>query len=219
MSNGTSEEGLDLTSIGYPIPLPFPAVDAYVFELVTPLTTIPFITRRQFRLRRTTLTAGSARYFLDAVSAGNHANLFSILIRMVDSELSYLSIDLPAGGTPYSTETLFEFARWLIESMFKDRNSIHEHKSTASGSTKEQGATLLYLTPEALLTPRKQGSHQNWPEDNWAWEQVNTLGRPRNEVRSEWIQRLSPKRKTLRDANDSFRKAVSSHRKPKTESG
>ncbi len=219
MSNGALKEESEFDVIGYPLPLPFPAVDAYVLELITPLTTIPFITRPRYKLRRTTLTTGSARYYLDAVSGGNRANLFSISIRMVDGELTYLSLERPLEGSAYTIDTLYEFARWLIEAMFKDRNSIHERKSTVSGSIQEQVSTLLYLAPEALLTPRKQGSHQSWPEDNWAWEQVNTVGRSRKEVRSEWLQRLSPKRKTLSDANDSFRKAVSPHRKPRAESG
>jgi hypothetical protein len=55
---------------------------------------------------------------------------------------------------------------------------------------------------------------RSWPEDTWAWEQVNSHKRPREDVKPEWLARLSANR-PLEDVNRSFRYAVDSRRRRK----
>ena len=54
--------------------------------------------------------------------------------------------------------------------------------------------------------------------DDWAWRQVNEEHRNRNEVYSEWVDKITPQRRQdLADLRDSFNKAVRPDRGKKKE--
>ena len=57
--------------------------------------------------------------------------------------------------------------------------------------------------------PHGKGGRPRYPEDDYAWEQVNVVGRKRKDVYPEWKERADPDRlKELADPQDSFNKAV-----------
>jgi hypothetical protein len=61
----------------------------------------------------------------------------------------------------------------------------------------------------AFALPHRKGGRPRYPEDDYAWEQVNVNHRDRKDVYPEWKERADPDRlKQLADPQDSFNKAV-----------
>ena len=68
---------------------------------------------------------------------------------------------------------------------------------------------LMIEAEPALALPHGKGGRPRFPEDDYAWEQVNVNHRGRKDVYPEWKERADPDRlKQLADPQDSFNKAV-----------
>ncbi len=112
------------------------------------------------------------------------------------------------------------FSDWMNEEE-EQQNILQEMARIMHGVSEKETPILLPSTEvsetlDAVLRrkPRPgKGTHTSWAEDDWAWEQVNVQKRPRQEVRGEWLQRLSENRPALRDQARSFRHAVNPERK------
>lgn len=61
--------------------------------------------------------------------------------------------------------------------------------------------------------PTRKGGRPSDPDNDWAREQVQDLGRPSRDVYPEWLERIGTRAQTLDDPSDSFKKAI----KPKKE--
>ncbi len=69
---------------------------------------------------------------------------------------------------------------------------------------------------EARPEFRGQSGRPRNEDDDWAWEQVNVLKRPRPEVEREWKRRIGERAFTLADVRDSFKQAVRPRRGTKS---
>jgi hypothetical protein len=221
------------------IPFPLPAVDAYLREVCVTLTRA--ISRRETRLgyRRVALTLGSIEYSLTLSAATpdqsfDRLSVVDIYARALDHSRTYLSIEPAsvlqpsadaaaqaafitlvqsiAGFFSTMTEQLYEEQAQFERLLSQQRANADDQHSYPATPRSDLATAARQLGGLLGAMPRKIGSHQSWPEDDWAWEEVNTKKRPRAEVRAEWEQRLSPERK-LKDPKDSFRHAVLSGRK------
>lgn len=54
----------------------------------------------------------------------------------------------------------------------------------------------------------RKGGRPSDPDNDWAREQVHTLGRPPSDVYPEWLERIGDRAKTLDDPYDSFKKVI-----------
>ena len=59
----------------------------------------------------------------------------------------------------------------------------------------------------------RKGGRPSDPDNDWAREQVQDLGRPSRDVYPEWLERIGSRAQTLDNPSDSFKKAI----KPKKE--
>lgn len=73
------------------------------------------------------------------------------------------------------------------------------------------------VTPTAPQRPERKGGRPRNADDDWAWEQVNELGRDPREVYPEWLSRIGKRQNRLADPEDSFDKAVKPTRGKKRE--
>jgi len=203
------------------LPYAFAVVDAGLWECFISRKIVSFLTSRRQRM-----TTGSARYILTWREGAD--NFAEIQIRTVGEEATHIAIipgtfarqnhlDEPNG---IIEATLEIFIGWLNKDQLRMIEALEEEKRSEEeidalwrpkdeDVLKEQLSQYIAASP----TPHKHGSHISWPEDDWAWEQVNTHNRPRNVVRIEWLRALSPTRRQLSNAADSFRKAVNPKRK------
>ena len=169
------------------------------------------------------MTTGSTRYTV--AWRDGAGNFVAIQIRMVNEQATHIAITPGALAREHPDElqglaeaTLQIFIGWLNQDQLRMTQAREEAAKAEERidalwrpSTREDLEKLLAAVSGGKKL--KLGTHKSWPEDDWAWEQVNTLKRPRQEVRAEWLQHLSPERRKLKDPADSFRHAVNPNRK------
>jgi hypothetical protein len=214
---------------------PFLAVDAAAEEyLIHELQkNDPGIVVRRAKMT----TAGSARYILSLSHKGGAEVFAELKLRMINEHLTYIVINPVAKTRPQISEkneiskvlealqntlallrgAVFEsFTLWLRVDQ-QNMNELFTESSALDGALdtlNQVHLTSSIAAAQALIqSPQRLGERVSWPEDDWAWEQVNVKKRPRREVRGEWLQRLSQKRPQLKDPERSFRHAVSPNRK------
>ena len=206
---------------------PFPLVDAALEEFLITQRQLPQVTAR-----RQQVSSGSARYLLQLADPKAMLKIAIIRVRMVGENATHIVITPTSFSQPIPGELLEGylevlhgwlaiFIYWLTEEQvrvakfLKDQHAAREAMLTALPPD-PQKVQAYFAALRSARTQSKRGGPYSWPEDDWAWEQVNTLSRPRREVRKEWEQRLSPDRPPLQDIDRSFRHAVNPKRKPET---
>ena len=173
-----------------------------------------------FRLthRRQTITTGSAVYHVSLTIEGEPEYIGSIVLQMFDERLTHVFAEpkhapMAPEWRHLIEEILGTFLDTLARLLPQDQQHIRQMASkprSANHASLSLNAAMQALTSSGVS---KVGTHLSWPEDDWAWEQVNTQARPRADVRREWEQRLSPDRPKLKDPARSFRHAVNPKRK------
>ena len=198
----------------FAIPLPFFVVDAAMLEVFRESPTTVGV---RLDYRRTSLSTGSVEYYLFGTGKDEkRLRLGTVFICAQDDHLTYINAS-PLEG--FSDKDLDAIQDTLNTIVYVCMQELSEHQAY----TRNLLETMVYglvdnerTEPQLHLSmtsgPTRTGAHSSWPEDDWAWEQVNLHHRPRMEVREEWLQRLSPDR-TLRDKPGSFRHAVNRKRK------
>ena len=203
----------------FAIALPFITIDAAMLEV---LRKSPQKFGVQLDYRRTALSTGSVEYHLFGTGKSEkRLRIGTIFVCAQDDRLTYIDTS-PNDRFSSEEKTLIQGTLNTIVyySMFR----LHDHQAYTQELLKEMPALSDDNLPEPKIHlamtsgSTKTGSHQSWPEDDWAWDQVNLHQRPRMAVREEWMQRLSPDR-TLRDKPGSFRHAVNRERKGKRKAG
>ena len=209
------------------LPYPFPLVDAALQEFLIEQKLLPELTAR-----RQHLTSGSARYLLQLTDPKHTLKLAIIRVRTVGENATHIVITVGSFSKPGPAEFLEGyleslhawlaiFTHWLTEEQgrvakfMQDRHVAREAMLSAPPPDRQKLQAYFAALRSASTEPKRGGPY-SWPEDDWAWEQVNQLGRPRREVRAEWEKRLSPDRPPLQDIDRSFRHAVNANRKQET---
>ena len=100
--------------------------------------------------------------------------------------------------------TTGSFQPGLYPSQVKDE-IIKITSDTLAGLTEHTS-----IQPEQKNNARRKGKsgRPNHAADIWAWEQVNKLNRPMNEVRQEWIVREDVKARELQDSKRQFNRII-----------
>jgi len=224
------QEVVDTTHItsrypmAYVVPFSFAFVDA----------TIEDINNRQkkpqpWKTRRVGLSSASARYDLQIGAQSGSTARLSFYVRIINEQATLIGGFFPdnPSPTPAKIRDLGGAVESLVSMIYAAHSDLYRFaefylNNPGSPIPFEGGEayvrSLQQFAPTGKGGPSRIGQHVSWEEDDWAWEQVNTLGRPRPVVRAEWLQRLSPDRKVLKDPSDSFRKAVNINRKGKRKS-
>jgi len=73
------------------------------------------------------------------------------------------------------------------------------------------------VAPTGLQHQKRKGGRPRNADDDWAWQQVNELGRDPREVYPEWLSRIGKRKNRLADPEDSFDKAIKPTRGKKRE--
>ncbi len=209
------------------LPYPFSLVDAALEEFLIEQRQLPQVTAR-----RQQLSSGSARYLLQFTDPKDTLKIAIIRARMVGENATHIVISPTSLSQPIPGELLEGyleslhawltiFIHWLAEeqlrvTQFMKDKHVRQEAVLSLPPPDLQRLQAYFEELRSTSTQPKRGGPYSWPEDDWAWEQVNTLRRPRREVRKEWEQRLSPDRSPLQDIDRSFRHAVHRSRKPET---
>ena len=201
---------------------PFPIVDAAL---------LVFLEREHPKgthIRREGQTSGSARYVLEYTDPQLALRVAIIDIRMVKENATYVEIALAKFAQVTPREQIFGYMEYFQAYLAQFMDELEQEQAEIAEvlETKRKRASKILPSPsEPILLdfllaplrteelPPRRGGPFTWPEDDWAWEQVNISNRPRREVRSEWQMRLSQERPKLRDQNRSFRHAIDPRRK------
>lgn len=199
---------------------PFAIVDAWLHEW--------FILKKSaksvFTVKRILFTNASVRYTCHLPKAPDVGVIADIDVRVGNERATYVRY---SWGNALSTSDARAFQEFFdamlgvglsddVERVLEMIRETEEARNNPIFKSTLDEATLTAAADRlaGLPLPHKLGSHISWPEDNWAWEEVNIKKRPRLKVRAEWMERLSEKRE-LRDKPRSFRYAVNPKRKEK----
>jgi hypothetical protein len=123
------------------------------------------------------------------------------------SELEAKRAFVQAMGYIWNRDDPEEDAReWpMAEAIFKEKYTLYTRRLPKPAE--ELAESVM------AQKPHSKGGRPTNKDDDWAWERVNTLNRPRAEVKKEWTERNEKAGRHLVDPDDSFRKAVRKNRK------
>jgi len=79
----------------------------------------------------------------------------------------------------------------------------------AVDATNDKSKTIEQIASTGMNPQKIVGGRPRNIDDDWAYEQVRLLNRDKQEVYSEWLEKIGDRRGLLSDSKDSFNKAVS----------
>ena len=221
------EHGSDTIYRADIVPYPYPMVDASLDRF---LRRNVELFQHGVTIQRRQETSGSVRYLLQFKDPEQALSVAVIEVRMVGEQATHITIT-PAG---FKRPVRYKFLQGYIEyahavlALFTYSLSQEHLRTVQYLKAREHAQVAALAAPQpdpaklqAFLdeirskeNPPRRGGPYSWPEDDWAWEQVNIQKQPRRKIRVEWEGRLSPDRPQLQDMDRSFRHAVGKSRKP-----
>ena len=118
--------------------------------------------------------------------------LGSVVVYKLPTDRGYLSFETNEAAGPETS--------WMWLELLTDFEFALESAGIWPGTRSDQA--------EPAARPTRKVGRSRFPENEWAYKQVNEMGRPPGEVYQEWLKRAEYRLETLASPRDSFYKAI-----------
>jgi hypothetical protein len=125
-----------------------------------------------------------------------------------------LLMEIPVAAETARTYQQVTDGREMFDTSLASNAELNTLRAALALSQMEAAVGKLEDTARIIPKPRTGGRPRN-EQDDWAWEQVNTLKRDRGVVFEEWKGMIELRLKALDDPKNSFSQAINPKRGPK----